>query len=439
MTNNWTQVSTNEELTAALTDGVLQILVDGEIHGMPMITLSPGTSLRGGKLVFGGKGVRITTDNSLLDICIETNATELAILADTTVASLGTLTLDGVTTRGQIGIIAEDALLSGHIIANNVFVQSADVRGRTHRPHAYGVDALQGGFTIWNRQSAPESILTAELRNIAAGTSETPIRGSGVFVGGAANDGGSGTVEASIISTGIIETDGGIAPGTPDVISGGVFVIGGARVELVENIDTVTTHGQNDMVLDNWGEVQTWTASKRIASYGSSGIGFVNFGTLGTLTVSAPLETFGDGSRGFNLYDGSIQDARFQSISTSGDGAIGIQISKPMPKLTVSGDITTSGSIGTSLVKGQQMVLQAMALSIKPGGSIDTLDVAGEISTSGDNIVTSEFYGPIGSATILKGIHAMGVHSAAVRAAKPIAALAATEVSALSGQVFVQA
>ena len=46
-----------------------------------------------------------------------------------------------------------------------------------------------------------------------------------------------------------IHSNGGIKPRTPDVITGGVFVVYGAYVKTVVNRGTVTTYGVNDMVL----------------------------------------------------------------------------------------------------------------------------------------------------------------------------------------------
>lgn len=77
----------------------------------------------------------------------------------------------------------------------------------------------------------------------------------------------------------------------------------GAAVDKVENAGTVTTHGQNDMVLDNWGYVKEWVATAQVTSTGPSGIGFVNFGDIDTLDVQAPILTTGPGARGFNQYD----------------------------------------------------------------------------------------------------------------------------------------
>jgi hypothetical protein len=122
-----------------------------------------------------------------------------------------------------------------------------------------------------------------------------------------------------------------------------VLTSDGAFVERVENKAPVVTYGQNDMVLDNWGIVLEWTARAPITSRGPSGIGMVQFGRLDVLRVDAPIETFGRGARGFNLYAGTMKEASFQSIRTHADGAIGIQVSRELPKLSVAGDVTTVG------------------------------------------------------------------------------------------------
>jgi hypothetical protein len=83
------------------------------------------------------------------------------------------------------------------------------------RPGAFGVEALQGAFTLWNRQPDPEVVITADLRGIGVGSAEAPVRGSGVFVGGHRTSGADGgTVQVSRLRTGEIHSDGGIAPGT---------------------------------------------------------------------------------------------------------------------------------------------------------------------------------------------------------------------------------
>ena len=123
-------------------------------------------------------------------------------------------------------------------------------------------------------------------------------------------------------------------------------------VDSVRNGGPVTTYGPNDMVLDNWGTVHRWTAEEKITSYGPSGIGFVNFGTIDVLDAKGTIETFGQGARGFNVYAGTVHTADFQRVVTHGDGAVGIQISRPVGDITVRRGIETFGATGDSLVKG---------------------------------------------------------------------------------------
>jgi len=112
-------VSTAAELTEALAAGEMSIEVHGEISGMPMITLGPGVSVTGGSLKFSAKGVRLTSNNTLTDIVITTADHELAILNDTTVSDLGTITLHRVTASGQVQILIRDAIRSGQVTSRS--------------------------------------------------------------------------------------------------------------------------------------------------------------------------------------------------------------------------------------------------------------------------------------------------------------------------------
>jgi hypothetical protein len=436
-----TVVRSAVELAEALEAGVAEIQIDGAITGSPMVTLPPGTTLRGGELVFGAKGIRLTSDNTLTDVTVRTEEDEVAILNDTSVATLGTLTLRNVRTVGQVLLLAEGAVRSGHVQIEGLHVERADVRGRARRPHGFGVEALQGGLTIWNLQPDSDVTITAEILDVSIGTDQTPVRGSGVFVGGHGDwdgKGDGGELKVSTLRTGEIHTDGGIPEGTPDLISGGVFVISGAAVEEVVNAGPVTTDGQNDMVLDNWGRVATWRATAPVTSTGPSGIGFVNFGDIDVLDVRAPIRTNGRGARGFNLYDGSLRAASFASIATTGDGSIGIQVSRPMGTLKVTGDVTTAGGEGMSLVKGVQTPLKAIAVSIKHGGEVDAIEVGGKVATRGDEVTTLEVEGRIARLTVSGGISASGRGSDAVHASTELPGLDQIELSAADGQRLVR-
>lgn len=432
-----TQIVTNaDELQDAVKRGLPHITIQGEIRGMPMLALAPGQTLTGGTLRFGASGVQLSRDNTLADITILTSEMERAVLIDPGVADLGTLALRNVRAVGQVALVVGGAALGGHVRVENLHIERADVRGRADRPHAYGVDAMQGAFTLWNTHKKDVTI-TAELLNISAGSAASPVRGGGVFVGGQGNPDGlpqGGRVTCARLTTGEVHSDGGIAENTPDLISGGVFVIYGAFVERVENLGPVTTYGQNDMVLDNWGSVEEWLAHAPITSRGPSGIGFVQFGELGSLRVEAPIETFGRGARGFNVYAGNLREASFHSIATHADGGVGIQVSRDLPRLSVQHDVTTQGGESDSLVKGKVVKLKAYALSVQKGGRIAELTVGGALSATGPGVVTLQVQGKIDRLAVQKGIHALGRGSDAVVIEGGSVPLEGIQISARDGE-----
>lgn len=163
----------------------------------------------------------------------------------------------------------------------------------------------------------------------------------------------------------------------------------------VTNAGPVTTYGQNDMVLANWGDVSTWTATALVTSNGPSGIGFVN--------------------------------------------SVGIQISKPLGTLSVSGDVTTSGGAGLSLVKGVQVALKAVGLSIKPGAEVGSVAVGGRIATSGDGVNTVEIEGVLNRLEVGGGISASGTGSDAVHVTGDVPGLDSIELHAADGRSVVSA
>jgi hypothetical protein len=50
----------------------------------------------------------------------------------------------------------------------------------------------------------------------------------------------------------------------------------------------------------------------------------VNFVSLNELFANAPIETFGIGARGLNVYYGSLNQAKFDRITTHADGEVGV-------------------------------------------------------------------------------------------------------------------
>ena len=276
----------------------------------------------------GQDGLQLSADNTVENLQIATDPERRALFNDTSVESLGRLHLRQLRIQGTVRLLACEHVRHGHVEAEEIDIVAADARRFDSRPKGFGVEVVPGAFTLWNQQSDPSVAITATLTGLSAGRAGAPVRGSGIFVSGAGEQGGRLIVDR--LETGPVFSDGGIAPGTPDRISGGVFTVHGAFVGQVRNHGPVTTYGPNDMVLDNWGTVDHWISDKAITSFGPSGIGFVNFGTVNRLEVNEPIETFGRGARGFNVYAGTVHAAIFERVVTHADGAVGIQISQPV-------------------------------------------------------------------------------------------------------------
>ncbi len=406
-----TVASTAELVTALATPGVEAVSVEGALEGVPTLALRPGQTLTGAgegaalRFAPGADGVCVLTDNDVQGLALLSEPTRRALFNDTSCATLGRLTLHRLHVVGCVSIVAEDAVRAGHVEAVGVHIEAADARHGEARPKGFGVEVVPGAWTLWNRQPDPGATVTAELLDLSAGRAGAPVRGSGVFVAGTP---GGGRLLVSQLRTGAVWSDGGIAPGTADRISGGVFTLGGARVALVRTTGPVTTYGANDMVLDNWGEVDRWIADGPVTSFGPSAIGFVNFGPINRLEVNAPIETFGGGARGFNVYDGTVGDAAFDRVVTHGDGAIGIQISRPVGSITVKRGIETFGGVGPSLVKGVLTQLPAIAFSLKPGGSARLVAIAGGLRTHGPGIDALQLHGEVACLSVEGGFGPAG-------------------------------
>ena len=405
-------VSSVAELTSAVADSSNQnIVVAEDLEAVASLRLQPGQTLKGARpditigFGTGQDGICLTRDNELAGLRLQTGLDRRAVFNDASSPHLGRMLLRGLEVTGCVRLLAEGAIRGGHVEMDGVDVVAADARGFPERPSGYGVEVVSGALTIWNRQSDPAVTITANLRGLSAGRAGAPVQGSGLFVAGAGPSGGRMLVR--LLETGAVYSDGGIAPGTANHIAGGVFTVGGAFVDEVHNLAPVTTYGPNDMVLDNWGVVDRWTADAKVTSFGPSAIGFVNFGTIGTLRALAPIETFGAGARGFNVYAGTVHDAEFERIVTRADGAVGLQISQPVGRIVVRRGIETFGGTGDSLVKGVVMQLPATPLSIKPGGSAQEIIVEGGLVSHGPGIDPIQLHGSITVLSVSGGFTAV--------------------------------
>ncbi|WP_190813425.1 hypothetical protein [Saccharopolyspora pogona] len=89
---------------------------------------------------------------------------------------------------------------------------------------------------------------------------------------------------------------------------------------------------------------------------------------------------------------------------------------------------------GLSLVKGVQMPLKAIALSIKPGAEADHIEIGGKLATSGENVITLEIGGTLSALFVTGGIHATGHGSDAVHAMAGAPDLGGIEITAAHGK-----
>lgn len=240
--------------------------------------------------------------------------------------SFGTIHLENLTVDGQISLIFRTPTLKAHVVTKNVHVASSDTRTYLEQPQKYGVNVLQGAYTLYNFNANKDSLITASIDNLSIGSEGHPAIGSGVFISGFNDQGG--RVDIDQMTLGDVYSTGLIPQGVADFITGAVFVVYGAHIShLIQNGKTVT-YGVNDMVLDAWGQVDEWVVNDDVISYGQSGVGFVNFGTVNHFKANKAIFTYGTGARAYNQYDGTLKEGYFAGIQTFNNGAVGIQISK---------------------------------------------------------------------------------------------------------------
>ena len=405
----------SELLSAVMDTRVGVIVLTTSLADVPPFDLLPGQTLRSTSgqrfaLAFadGVDGVRLSSDNSILSLDLHASSDKRAIWNDYSKPTLGRINLTSVNTFGRVQLLAKDRIRGGNVVVDRLAIQASDSRGEQDRPHGYGVSVIQGAFTLWNRQSEQDVTIHADLTDISVGRFGSPVLGSGIFLSGFGDQGGSLHVQR--LETGPVYNDGRIAAGTPDHITGGVFVLHGTYVDMVRNNGPVVTFGPNDMALDNWGTVERWIAKEKITTLGPSGIGFVNFGKIHQVSVEAPIETLGIGARGFNVYAGTIHSAEFDRIVTRADGAVGVQIGQPIGELIVRRGIETFGGTGPSLVKGVVTNLSAIALSIKESGSVQRIEIKGGIRTHGKGASPLEQLGSVQNFRVDGGFSRVGTH-----------------------------
>lgn len=388
-------IKTFNDLTAAINDGKKEIVITRSVLCNYPLLLPEGVTIMGKAQENGelpllsfqhSDGIGVSANNSIKNLNIDTPVNHKAIFNTTVKSDLGTFSFENLLVKGQVSIITRVGVEKANVVIDNVDIHAADTRHYLEQPQKYGVNVLQGALTLYNINPKDESLLSVAISNLSIGRKNAPVTGSGVFISGFGDKGGK--TEISKLHTKAVYSNGKIPQGVADYITGGVFVLYGVHAKEVITDGEVITYGVNDMVLDVWGSVDNWTSNAAIISYGPSGVGFVNFGTVKNFTANAPVQTYGLGARGYNQYDGTVDNITFQSIETFGEGSVGVQISKTIGTLTIRENVTTHGSIGSSLVKGVYLDLPAYALSIKDGGKAKRIDIKGNVVTNGDDVIS---------------------------------------------------
>ncbi|MDD7401311.1 MAG: hypothetical protein SPK23_05290 [Eubacteriales bacterium] len=360
------------------------------------VSVPSGFTLKRGKKLLGngediflsiinGDGIALKGNNEIKDISIQVSPVNRAIYLDSEEEDLGNVVFSNLTVTGAVQLITRGNSKKLDVLIDSLDIFSADVRKYSERPMKYGVNVYQGALTIYNFTPDNDSLINVVANDVQVGRKNAPVIGSGVFISGFGDEGGKVNIEK--LTTKDVYSNGMIPQGQPNLITGGIFIVYGAHAKEVVSKGKVVTYGNNDMVLDVWGSVDKWITEEEIESFGQSGIGFVNFGYVKEFKAEKGIHTHGAGARGFNQYDGTIEDAYFEYIRTDGNGSIGMQFSKPVGSITIKKDVTTKGSIGKTLVKGVIMDLKADAISVLSGGSIERLNVEGNLNIKGDGVV----------------------------------------------------
>lgn len=389
------EIMNSKDLKLAIEDKVDKIVITRSLMLDQPLVLPRHTTLSGKRqengalpvLMFeNSDGVGVQNNNTIMDLVIHAGENKRSIFNAGYDLNGGQFVFSNLTLSGQFSFIVRKEMLEAQLILTDIHVLSADTRGYLEQPQKYGVNVLQGALTIYNFNPDVKSLITVHATGIKIGEKNSPVVGSGIFISGFGDNGGK--VHVDNLETDAIYSTGKIPFGVADIITGAIFIVNGVHAKHIENYGEVVTYGVNDMVLDAWGKVDNWIVNAPVVSYGPSGVGFVNFGRVINFNAKAPIETYGLGARGYNQYDGTLEHGDFDSIRTFGDGSVGVQISKHVGEINIHGGIKTHGGIGNSLVKGVNVDLPAYALSIKNGGSVDKLNVTGNIESTGDGVIT---------------------------------------------------
>lgn len=383
-------INTVDELVAATQDRTARYLIlRNDLTDVPSLRLMPFQSLSGEfdgkKIIFkpGAEGFCLSKGNELKSLVIQTSPDKRAIFQDQEMESLSVHHLSRITVTGQISFIITDKTKKGRIEASFVHVADAATMQLKERPNRFGVDLIQGAFTVWN-QSENDTELEVDITHFSCGGETRPINGSGLVLCG--NEERMGHIRSTVLSCGHIYTKGEIGKGVADLVSAGVAICYQTLVRHMNIYGRITCYGGNEMGIYNWGMIEHGTITDRIETHGANGCGFINAGNLGKLNFMHEIETFGTGARGFYMFDGAAKDIHFDRIVTHGDAASAIQFNRYIDRISISNGIEVFGNCLNVLFADSVVKASADGISVKHGGTARMIKVTGDITTHGREV-----------------------------------------------------
>lgn len=385
-------INTVEELVAASQDRTARYLIlRNDLTDVPSVRLMPFQSISGEfdgkKIKFqkGAEGFCLSKGNELKNLIIETDPDKRVIYQDQEMESMSTHHLSRLSVQGQISFIVGDKTKKGHIDASFVHVKHAATMQLLDRPNRFGVDMLQGAFTIWNK-SENNCEIDVDISHFSCGGETTPINGSGLVIAGTEEQ--MGRVKVNVLSCGHIYTKGEIGKGVADLVGAGIAICYQTLVRHMNIYGRITCYGGNEMGIYNWGTIERASMTDRIETHGANGCGFINAGNIGKFNFMHDIETFGNGARGFYMFEGVVKEIHFNKVTTHGDAASGIQFDHYIDVMSISEGIEVFGNALNVLFADTVVKASADALSIKHGGTMRLLKVSGSLISHGKEVRT---------------------------------------------------
>lgn len=382
-----------EELVSATQDKTARYLIlRNDLQDVPCIRLMPFQSLTGefdGKsihFVKGADGFCLSKGNELKNLQIMADPDKRAIFQDWEVENMGTHHLSRLNVTGQISFVLDGKIAKGRIEASFIHVAFASLMQLKDRPNRFGVDMVQGAFTIWNKRDEMNIEIETDITHFSCGSAAKPINGSGLVLCGFQEK--MGSLKATVISCGDIYTKGEIGKGTSDLVAAGICVGYEVVLRNLSVYGRITCYGGNEMALYNWGTVEHWSVTERIETHGSNGCGIINAGNIGKLTFTHEIETFGVGARGFYMFDGVLKDVHFDRIVTHGDAASGIQFNRYIDRISISNGIEVFGNSLNVMFADTIVKASADAVNAKYGATVRILKVTGDLISHGTDVHT---------------------------------------------------